>query len=83
MSIHLNIKAKDDEVENLLAYLQAQYNIPIEDKISLLERTLRWLRASTEDAYDLSVDSLDALQLTVDAAFAQVPAPVDTFSQPL
>ncbi len=65
MSIRLAIQAEDPEVENLFTYLQAQPNAPIEDKIFLLERTLKWLRASTEGAYDLGSDSNAVFQFDV------------------
>jgi hypothetical protein len=75
MSIRLAIQAEDAEVESLLTYLQAQPNTPIEDKIFLLERTLKWLRASTEGMYDLGSGSNAIFQFGVgdEALFAFEP----------
>lgn len=80
MSIRLSIQAEDAEVERLLAFLQTQDNLFIEDKVSLLERALKWLRASMEGTYDLNPDSGAVLQLDVDARAQGVSEHVDMLS---
>jgi hypothetical protein len=65
--IQLTVKAKDSEVEQLLSYLNVKSEEGIEDSISLLERTLCWLRASTERHYNLDPSCEAALRLSVDA----------------
>lgn len=63
--IRLTVQANDSEVERLLAYLNTQTPDEIEDSIFLLKRTLKWLCALEDRAYDLSPDSLVASQLLV------------------
>jgi hypothetical protein len=64
--IRLTVQANDFEVERLLSYLNAHGEDEIEDSISLLKRTLRWLCAAQERAYDLMPDSEAVFQLAVD-----------------
>ena len=52
----LTVQAEDSEVEQLLSHLNIQDEDGIEDSIDLLERTLKWLRAATENAYDIMAD---------------------------
>jgi len=66
MSIHLHAEANDLEVENLLAYLDSQSDLAVEEKISLLERTTKWLCASRAIGYSLSPDQ-GLIRLSVDA----------------
>jgi hypothetical protein len=68
MSIRLCVEANDGEVENLLAYLDSQSSSP-DDKIYLLERATKWLRASQAIAYSVSPDQ-GVIQLVLGA-----PAP--------
>ena len=66
MSIHLSIKADDPQVENILAYLDSQ-QLSREDKVYLLERSLKWLRACDTGVYDISPDQ-GSLSLVVVAS---------------
>lgn len=79
MSIRLSIKANDSEVKGLLAYLT---NLPLEteDKILLLERTLKRLRSASAQTYEISLDSEELIQLDVDATFPTAAPPVDAHS---
>ena len=63
--IHLTVQAEDVEVEQLLSNLKVQDEGEIEDSISLLKRTLKWLCALQDRAYDLSPDSLILSRLAV------------------
>jgi len=73
--IRLTVQAEDSEVEQLLSYLKVQSEAEIEDSISLLERTLRWLRASMEGHYDLDPSCEAVLRLSVDALSPTVSLP--------
>lgn len=46
MAIQLMVEAEDPEVEELLAYLQAQSRLPIHHQIGVLERAIKWLQVS-------------------------------------
>jgi hypothetical protein len=63
--IRLTVQADDSEVEQLLSHLKIQTDDEIEDSISLLKRTLKWLCALEDRAYDLSPDSLVLSRLAV------------------
>jgi len=63
--IRLTVQAKDYEVEQLLSHLNVQSGEEVEDSISLLERTLRWLRAAQERAYDVMPDPEAIFQIAV------------------
>lgn len=68
MSIRLYVEANDAEVENLLAYLALQSDLGNHDKIYLLERTVKWLRAVDESTYSLtSGDPRDSFRLGIDS----------------
>lgn len=53
MSITLNVRTEDPLLEGLLAYLETHSPPPHpEAKIWLLEKAIKWLRASLHVAYD-------------------------------
>jgi len=64
MPIRLRVEATDSEVENLLAFLDKQSSLQTGEKIYLLERGIKWLRASQAIAYSLSPDQ-GAIQLSI------------------
>ena len=63
--IQLTVHAEDSEVEKLLSHLNIRDEAEIEDSIDLLKRTLKWLCALEDRAYDLSPDSLVLSRLAV------------------
>jgi hypothetical protein len=73
MSIHLCVEVSDPEVEKLLAYLTEKSNFSKEDKIDLLERSVKWLRAPTEITYGLTANQVELLRLSVDSLVADAP----------
>ena len=83
MAIRLSVQAHDDEVERLLTWLDARQGMYTEDKISLLERTLVWLRAATEACYGLSPDPQAVFQIDVDARAPEVSESVRMLSGPI
>jgi hypothetical protein len=73
--IRLTVQAEDSEVEQLLSHLDIRDEAGIEDSISLLKRTLKWLCAAQESAYDLMPDPEAIFQIAVDAPSPTVSLP--------
>ena len=67
MSIRLHVEANDVEVENLLAYLNSQSELHPDDRIYLLERTVKWLRAADEGTYSVNPKTPGLIRLSFDA----------------
>jgi hypothetical protein len=75
MSITLSVKANDPAVEKLLAYLNANFDSSVEDKIWLLARTTKWLQATT--AFNYECEKVEATLGPNDAASLSLE-PLDT-----
>jgi len=78
MAIRLTVNAEDAEVERLLAHLQSSYKMPTSDKVYLLERAIKWLRATEAITYNLNPDHSDSIHLQLDKIGATTSVPVDT-----
>jgi hypothetical protein len=73
MSIRFFAEVNDLEVENLLIYLSSQSNSQKEDKIDLLERTIKWLRIINQITYGLTANQVISVRLSVDSLVADAP----------
>ena len=54
MSITLNVQVDDPRVEKLLSILGNEFTGSPEEKIDLLERATRWIRATLPIHYDVA-----------------------------
>ncbi len=68
MSIVLNVRAEDPQVEKLLSILQTQFPFSLEVRVAILEKASRWIRATSPVNYGVAMATI-----TLDLPHADEP----------